>query len=228
MVTNTRNRALLALLLLVPAPTVGTLCGLWLFPGTIGQLIYGLCKVWLLGFPLVWLHFVERKSWSWSPPRQGGLGIGVLLGLIMGGLIVASYGVLGRDVVDTNHLRQMAQRNGFGTPALYLGLVVYLVLVNSLLEEYVWRWFVFRRSEELLPAWPAVVLSAFLFMIHHSVALRVQFGWGVTILASLGVFLSGIVWSGCYLRYRSIWPGYLSHILADGAIFLVGWWLLFG
>ncbi len=226
--TTTRKRALLALLLLTPAPSVGTLCGMWLFPGMFGQIIYGLCKVWLLGFPLVWLYFVEKKNWSCSPPRQGGLGMGLLLGLLMGGIIVGCFGVFGRDAVDTEHLREMAQRNGFGTPTLYLGLALYLTLVNSLLEEYVWRWFAFRRSEELLSARSATVLSALLFTVHHTVALRIQFGWGVTVAASLGVFLSGIVWSGCYLRYRSIWPGYLSHILADAAIFLVGWWLLFG
>jgi membrane protease YdiL (CAAX protease family) len=65
-------------------------------------------------------------------------------------------------------------------------------------------------------------------MIHHTVALRIQFGWEITILGSLGVFLSGVVWSWCYLRYRSVWPGFVSHILADAAIFLVGWRLLFG
>ncbi|HEV8061905.1 MAG TPA: CPBP family intramembrane glutamic endopeptidase [Gemmataceae bacterium] len=226
--TTTRKRALLALLLLTPAPSLGTLGGMWLFPGLFGQIIYGLCKVWLLGFPLIWLYFVEHKSWSSSPPRQGGLGMGVLLGLLMGGIIVGIYGVFGRDAVDTEHLREMAHRNGFGTAMLYLGLAFYLTLINSLLEEYVWRWFVFRRSEELLSARSAVALSALLFTVHHTVALLVQFGWGVTLAASVGVFVSGLVWSGCYVRYRSIWPGYLSHILADAAIFLVGWWLIFG
>ena len=227
METNSRKRALLALVLLVPAPSIGTLCGMWLFPGAIGQIVYGLCKIWLLGFPLFWRHFVERKNWSWSPPRHGGLAVGLVLGLGMASLIVGSYAVIGRDAVDIDHLRQIAQRNGFGTPARYFGLAFYLTLFNSLLEEYVWRWFVFRRSEELLSAWPAVILSAFLFTVHHTVALRVQFGWGVTSAASLGVFVSGIIWSGCYLRYRSIWPGYLSHIMADAGIFLVGWWLFF-
>jgi uncharacterized protein len=227
-VTTPRKRALLALVLLVPAPSVGTLCGLLLIPGPVGQFIYGLCKVWLLGFPIVWLYFVEHKSWSWSPPRQGGLGMGLLLGLLMGGFILGAYGVLGREVVDLDHLQLMAERNGLSTPALYLALAVYLTLLNSLLEEFVWRWFVFRRAEELVSGRCAVVLAAFLFTVHHAVALRIQFGWGVTTLASLGVFLSAIVWSACYLRYRSIWPGYLAHILADAAIFLVGWWLIFG
>ena len=31
-----------------------------------------------------------------------------------------------------------------------------------------------------------------------------------------------------YLTYRSIWSCYVSHILADLAIAIVGWQLLFG
>jgi uncharacterized protein len=42
------------------------------------------------------------------------------------------------------------------------------------------------------------------------------------VLGSLGVFAGGAVWSHLYLRTRSIWPGYLSHALADVAVFAVG------
>jgi membrane protease YdiL (CAAX protease family) len=223
-----RRLAFLALLLLVPAPSIGTVCAMWLMPGPVGQAIYGFCKVWLLGFPLFWLHFVERRRWSLSPVLHGGLGAGLLLGVALGGFIIGCYGIFGRDIVDTARLQQIAQQVGIGTPASYLGLAFYLTFINSLLEEYVWRWFVFRRCEDLTSSLPAVILSAFFFMIHHSIALAVQFGWALTLSASLGVFVSGMIWSGCYLRFRSIWPGYVSHILADAAIFLVGWWLIFG
>ncbi|CAN5431273.1 hypothetical protein BH10PLA2_BH10PLA2_21470 [soil metagenome] len=222
------NRALIALLLLVPAPTVGTAAALWLLPGPVGQAIYGFCKIWLLGFPLVWLHFVERKPWSWSPPRQGGLLMGLLLGLLMGTIILTGYWLLDSKRINLPQVRQLALRNGFGTKISFLGLALYLTLVNSLLEEYVWRWFVFRRTEEALGSWSAVLLAAAFFTIHHTVALSIQFGWTITLLGSLGVLISGLIWSGCYLRYRSVWPGYLSHILADAAIFLVGWRILFG
>ena len=71
------------------------------------------------------------------------------------------------------------------------------------------------------------MVSALLFTLHHIVALRAQAGWDVTLLASLGVFLGGCAWSWLYLRYRSIWPGYVSHVLADVAVFAVGWVILF-
>jgi uncharacterized protein len=48
-----------------------------------------------------------------------------------------------------------------------------------------------------------------------------------TLLCCAGVFAGGVIWSALYLRYRSIWPGYLSHALADLAIFAIGASLLF-
>ena len=36
-----------------------------------------------------------------------------------------------------------------------------------------------------------------------------------------------VIWSGCYLKYNSIWPGYLSHLFADVAIMAIGWRILF-
>jgi len=109
-----------------------------------------------------------------------------------------------------------------------VALGLYLLLVNSLLEEYVWRWFVFRRCEDLLPGTAAVVASALCFTVHHVLALRLWFDWRVTALASTGVFIGGAVWSACYLRYRSIWPCYLSHAIVDAAVLSIGWTLLFG
>ena len=77
-------------------------------------------------------------------------------------------------------------------------------------------------------AWPAVILSALLFTVHHVFALAAQVDWRVTLLASVGVFIGGVTWSWLYRRYRSIWPGYLCHLMADAPIFVIGYVLIFG
>jgi membrane protease YdiL (CAAX protease family) len=117
---------------------------------------------------------------------------------------------------------------GLARPAVYLGCAVYWILVNSVLEEYVWRWFVVRQGEALVGPDRAVVLSAAGFTLHHILAMSLYLGPAATSLASAGIFAAGCAWSWCYVRYRSIWPGYLSHALADVAIFAVGWKLIFG
>ena len=67
-----------------------------------------------------------------------------------------------------------------------------------------------------------------LFTAHHVVSLRAHAGWDVTALGSTGCFLGGLIWSWLYLRYRSIWPCYISHIFADVAIYIIGWVIIFG
>ena len=144
----------------------------------------------------------------------------------MAAAIIAGYFALGRHLIDARHVQEMAQQNGIGTRARFLAGAAYWIMVNSVLEEYVYRWFVFRKCEQLAPPPVAVALSALCFTIHHVLALRLQFEWSVTILASAGIFVGGAVWSWMYLRFRSIWPGYLSHAIVDVAVFALGWQII--
>lgn len=222
-----RVRALVALLLLVPAASLGTWLLLYVWPGYAGKIAYGICKAWLVALPLGWLLWVERGRISLSPPRHGGLMIGAATGLVIGAAILAAHELVG-GWIDLAVFREVLIDKGFGNKIFYLGAAVYIILINAALEEYVWRWFVFRQCEKLLRSgWLAVGASALLFTLHHVVALRAYTGWNVTLLGSAGVFLGGATWSALYARYRSVWPGYLSHIGADVAIYLIGWELLY-
>lgn len=223
-----RGAAALALCLLLPVPSVGTVLGMVLLPGTTaGRVLFFAAKAWVLLLPLLWLRHVARGRPSLSAPRKGGFGASVLLGLALSGAIVLAYVLLGRRLIDQQAVKEMAGRVGLGELRVYLGGVAYWVLVNSLLEEYVWRWFVFRRFEELVPSGPAVFASALGFTLHHVVALRVYFPWSVVVLASIGILVGGSCWSWCYVRYRSIWPGYVSHAIVDVTVFAIGYMLIF-
>ena len=223
----TRKHAMLALLLLVPVPALGSTMSLWLAPGALGKTVYFLGKLWILALPAVWLLAVDQGRPSLSRPIRGGFGFAVLSGLLISAGIFLVYYVFAAPNVDPDTLRTLAGAGGFDRPAVYVALAVYMILINSLLEEYVWRWFVFTRCEALLPRWPAILLAALCFTLHHIIVLRSFVGWNLTALGAGGVFVGGAVWSWCYLRYRSIWPGYVSHAIVDAAILAIGWKLLF-
>lgn len=222
-----RRHALVALLLLVPIPSLGLMTVLYLLPTTGGRIIFALSKGWLLIMPALWTLWVDREFWrlpTW--PRQG-IGVGVWTGLAIFFSIVGGYALLGRHWVDVSHIRQIAESVGLASPKVYLGAALYWCTVNSVLEEYVWRWFVYRKCEVLLPMKSAVAASAIFFTIHHVIALHAYFDLRITVLGSLGVFVGGAIWSTCYLKFRSIWPGWVSHIWADLAVFGVGYHLFF-
>jgi hypothetical protein len=222
-----RRRALLALALLAPVPSLGIWAAMVAAPGPVGHGVFLGAKLWLLVFPAAWYLLVEMGRPSWSPPRRGGMATGVLSGVILAAAIV-----LGAWLVDARHmdlapLHAAVREMNLASPAAYLAGAAAWTLVNSLIEEYVYRWFVLRQCEALLPPAMAVIASAAVFTIHHVIALNQYLEPSFTALASAGVFVGGIVWAALYYRYRSIWPGWISHVLADIAVFGLGGWLLF-
>ncbi|WP_088892158.1 CPBP family intramembrane glutamic endopeptidase [Leptolyngbya ohadii] len=222
-----RLSAALALCLLVPAASMGTAAGLYV-PGTIGQLIFAATKVWLLAFPLIWFLQVDRGKVALSFPLWRDLLGGIALGLLMFGVIVGAYSLVGQQWIDPAIVQAKAQQVGLTEPKLYLLGAFYFTFINSLAEEYIWRWFVYQRCEVLVPGKRAIALAALCFTLHHMIALLAYTGSvGAVALGSLGVFLAGAIWSWCYLTYRSLWACYVSHLLADLAIGLIGWKLLF-
>ncbi|MEW6493930.1 MAG: type II CAAX endopeptidase family protein [Cyanobacteriota bacterium] len=226
--TRSRPNALTALFLLVSAACLSRVMALYV-PGLFGQIMSSLCQIGLLVLPFAWFFWVDRGKLSISLPKRREWLAGTVLGLLMFGIILGAYWFFGQHWIDTADVRTKAQQVGINSPILFLVGAMYWTFINSLFEEYIWRWFVYNKCEVLIPGKGAVLLSGLLFTLHHIINLVAYTeNWLVVVLASLGVFLAGAVWSWCYLIYRSIWPSYFSHILADLAIAIVSWQLLFG
>jgi membrane protease YdiL (CAAX protease family) len=197
-------------------------------PGSVGQWVFVIAKIWLLVFPALWYLVVERGRVSWSPPRHGGLGVGMVLGLVMSAVILGAYwGGLSR-LIDPIMLRHTVVDLELDSPRVYLAGALYWIFINSVIEEYVYRWFVLRQARALVTDWLAILGSALVFTIHHTVAMADYLGAAPNALGSIGVFVAGGCWSWLYLRYRSIWVPWIAHAFADVAIFLIGWQIIFG
>jgi len=221
-----KRSALLALVLLVPAPSVGVAAAV-LHADVLGRLVFAAGKVWLLVLPLVWLVAVDRGRLEIPRPSSRGLAMACLTGALTAAVIVVAYLTIGRAWIDVELFQRQLSTLGLADPKVFGLLAVYWCLINSLLEEYVWRWFVFTRCEALMPTGVAVVASGVLFGVHHLVAMSVYFDWSLALLASVGVSIGGMLWSWLYGRYRNIWAAYISHVFADVAVFGIGYVLLF-
>lgn len=226
---TTQQNAALSLALLVPAPSLGVLAGMVLWPGTpMGQWLFAASKLWLFALPVLWLRKVDRGPWSLSPVRRGGWATGLLTGLGISAVILGTYALWGGTMIDRSFLSAEIRKVGLGVPGRYAAGAAYWILVNSVLEEYVWRWFCVRQCERLWPLRVAVPVSALCFTLHHAVAMAVFLPAPAVAVCSAGVFTGGLIWSMLYARYRSVWPGYLSHAIVDLAIFGLGAAMVFG
>lgn len=223
------GNASLALLLLVPAPSIGALTAMVWLPGSVlGSVIFTACKLWLFALPVLWHIFIDRQRISLSLPRHGGFGIGIVSGIVISAVILGAYWLVGDALIDLQVMREKIAAVGLAEPLYFALGAAYWILINSVLEEYVWRWFCLSKARQLMPGWVAMVAAAGFFTLHHIIALSVYLGPLAVVLCSAGVFLGGAFWNWMYLSYRSIWPAYISHAIVDVAVFAVGAWVLFG
>ena len=201
---------------------------------------FGVAKVLLMLAPLAWLVWVQKEKpriprWRGSGDKSfkgSGMLAAHATGVLIFAAIAAVYFAVGRHWIDTAPMLEKVEQMGLNKLWLYLAGALYWCTINSLLEEYFWRWFIFERLREVLPKsaagiGAAVVVCGLLFTAHHVVALQVYFDWKTTALASLGVFIGGVTWSLLYLKYRNLYAGYVSHVYADVIIFYIGWRLIF-
>jgi membrane protease YdiL (CAAX protease family) len=225
--SSPRLAAAIALLLVVGAANLGIVARLY-GQQSGGQALFVATRVWILVLPLFWTWRVDRQSLSPTWPTRQEWRVGGWLGLAMFGMIYIAYAWLGQQWIDVDVARSRAATMGLLNPWLFAAFAVYFTFVNALVEEYIWRWFVYRKCEVLVSGGWAIALAALCFTLHHVISLFGFTGnWGITVLGSIGVFVAGAIWSGCYLRYQSLWICYISHAWADLAIAIVAWQILF-
>lgn len=222
-----RQNAQLALILLVPASSIGVAMSLFIAPGTIGTIVSVLCGLWLLVLPIVWSVLRDRYQLHLSLPKYQELLVGIVLGLLMFGIILGTYWLFGQQSIDATDAKSKVQQMGLSNPMIFLIVQAYFVLINSLIEEFIWRWFVYKKCEILIPGKAAIFLSALFFTLHHIIVLAAYTDWRGVILGSIAVFAAGAIWSWCYLTYRSLWASYISHAIADLALAIIAWRILF-
>ena len=222
-----RAKDVLALLLSAPAASVAILAAL-AFPGGAGTVVWLGGKAWQVGLPAAWHLKVDGGERLWSKPELGGFRVGAALGVGMSVALLGAWFLLGSQHLDRELIRSTMEPYGLLNPWVYLAAFLWWVLFNSVMEEYLFRWFIFSKIEGLVGGRLAVPLTGLAFTSHHTLAMLVLFPWWANLLASLGIFTGGCVWSWTYLRYRSIWPAYLSHAIVDVTMFAVGGYILFG
>jgi len=225
-----KNHALVALSLVAFVPTISILFTLNYNDDELtSQIFFLTCKLWLLIAPAYWYLRVEGKEISRSPADKNGLVMGAFTGILMSAIILLMWYIFG-DTIDVESMLVEMETTGLTDIRIYIAGMLYWIFLNSLLEEYVFRWFVTTKGIDLLGSEVAgIILSALLFTLHHAIALHYfGFVWWQTVMASFGLLSAAAIWSWLYIRYKSIWVCWLSHAICDIAVFGIGYLLIFG
>jgi membrane protease YdiL (CAAX protease family) len=228
-----KNQAAIGFALVFPT-LVTWVYFVWLADDSAGvqQASYSVGKLIQFAFPLVWVVIVERQRLRLQRPGAaglvGGAGFGVL---VVAAMLLAYHAYLkpaGFFAAAADAVNQKVKGFGVDSLAKYAALAVFYSACHSLLEEYYWRWFVFAQLRRLASLRTAVIVSSVGFMAHHVIVLGIFFGWEspATYLFSGSIAVGGAVWAWLYDRTDSLYGPWLSHLLVDAGIFLIGYDLL--
>ena len=224
-----RKVAMLGLFLVAIAPSISVLTGFVLKAGAFAVIVFIFTKIWMFGLPAFWHTRIEKQKRSFSPVEKGGWGMAFLLGTAMMFIVWLAYFVLGEQMLQPDALKAILDPVGLTVPWKFAAAIVFWVFINSVLEEYVFRWFITSKIEQFVKGkWRSSFLSSAVFTLHHSIALVIFLNPLGAIIASVGVFIGGTVFSWLYLEYRSIWIAWIAHAFADVAIFAIAWEIVIG
>ena len=198
-------------------------------PSAAVQAAYAAEKVLQFAFPLVWVVLIQRQKLRLARPSMAGTADGLALGgAVLLGMLLLYFCWLrpaGYLAAATVSIKAKSMALGMDSPARFILGAVLLSSIHSLLEEYYWRWFLFGGLRRFMPLAAAVILSSLAFTAHHVILLAIYFGeWSLaTIFFSLCVAVGGAAWAWIYHRSRSLLGPWLSHLLIDAGIFIVGY-----
>ena len=232
----TPRRAVAATYLLAAAPVqfIGTWLAMVAFPEAgWAKAAFAAAKVTLMLVPVLWLLCVERRGPRIPRWSHRGMLAAHLTGVLIFVSIALGYALVGRHWINADDMRAQVNAGGLNTPLLYLLGALYWCTINSMLEEYFWRWFIGERLRDVLPRGAAgdlasAFFSALLFTAHHIVALAMLVDARTAAASSVGLFIGGFTWSLLYLRHRNIYACWVSHVYADLIIFYLGYRIVFG
>jgi len=174
-----------------------------------------------------WWEGSLRKSWllAWGKFEGKGTIRGLAFGVLL--LIGGTAGIWlllqagGRAV----QIRGVLEAWGLADRWIWW-FSLYLTVVNSLLEELFWRGFVLQRLARSLARSVAVLLTSFFYSLYHLVVSTVLFGYQWGCFITLLIFAVGGVWGWMKERFPSVYPTWISHMLADlGLVIPVIWWI---
>ena len=159
-----------------------------LFMVTLMVVVWGLIGLLILGPRGMALGRPDRPREAWVAGLVSGLGLSAL--------VVAVLAALGPVALDPHP----------NWPVLFANFV------SNFYEEFIYRGAILGLLLKVLDrqrAWPAALISAVLFCQGH-------LQYPPALLAT--VLVAGLVWAWMTIRYRSLWPAWVSHTLADTII----------
>jgi uncharacterized protein len=156
--------------------------------------------------------------------KTGGWNVGVLLGAAVFTVILVVY-IFMKQYIDSEQLILEFQEKYKINSGNILYYSFYLVFVNSFLEEFFFRGFLFLNIKRLGFRKTAYAFSSLLFAVYHIANFQNWLFPAAFVLALAGLFAGGCIFNYLDDQQETFLNSWWVHICADLAIVLIGFQL---
>ena len=197
-----------------------------------GEMNYLLSSVYKLVFflPIIYRMFFYKRSFrksvtegfNWKQFKKNLLptfGLSVLFGSAFLSVFLIFKGYLNFESMISN-LDSLVGVNK--SNLLYIG--AYVIVLNSVLEEYFWRGFMFKELKSLGKL-TSYVLTGFGFALHHVMLIYAWFSLPYIVVMTLSLAGFGMVMNWVYERY-GLFSCWFIHAVQDVVMIGIGFSLL--
>lgn len=167
------------------------------------------------------LYDREFRVKSLFAPDKRGLGLALLLGGAVYGVVVGAY-FLFRGIFDFSAVASSVTDAVGVSRDNFIPVAIYISFANSLLEEFFFRGFAFLALKKVAGRRFAYLFGAGMFAVYHIAMMIGWFALPVVLLALLGLFLGGVIFSYFNERYDNIYLSWLIHMFANFATNTIG------
>ncbi len=158
--------------------------------------------------------------------RRKGLIVSLFLGAAIFAVILGGYFVT-RGFIDFSGVTS-SLTSGMGITAdNFIGVAIYISIMNSFLEEFFFRGFGFITLKKYVNIKFAYLFSPVLFAVYHVGMLVGMFHPAVLALLMFGLIVGGLIFNALNDKLGNIYPSWFVHMAANFAINTIGF-ILFG
>lgn len=185
--------------------------------------------VLLVIIPIVVIYKVKKtsfvKEFNIKDVRLHNLRMPFVVGGAIYLLTIIGY-VLFQPIIDPDLIVEGLNGSGITTKNIILASI-YLCFINSFLEEFFFRGFMFNEFSKISNKWGYLVSSVF-FSIYHVLVMFTLFDWIMGVLSIIGLTIVGMILVYMNKTNKSIINSWIVHIFADLGVVTIGLYLFFG
>ena len=157
--------------------------------------------------------------------NKRGLALALGLGILLFAVILAGYFLLSAHFDFSNVASSLTASTGVDKSNFFF-VSLYISFVNSLLEEFFFRGFVFTNLKNTSPRIFAHGFSAVLFSLYHTALMIGWFSFPLFLLVLVGLAVGGVIFNLLNEKGGTVYVSWTVHMFANFAINTIGFLLL--